>query len=331
MSRMALCGGVGGPFFSVYGVVDPRAVKPIYPRQLQPTTATTAAAAPPKSTGARSGGEIVDDMANSTTASTGQDGANSTSTIPVFVIIIIVFGAIALVAVGCGTLLAYIKRYFFERLSLLSDRHDEAGAMVVEESEHQLEEHHTITRLHLISATQLKSFATRSETFTESNSTLVRSGFSRHEEVFLAELQQEYKLFSLPRQHPPLASLASNNNPSQPIYIHHSTALGVMSPQLQQSFETDNGMYGEIGGGGRAPSASSDGSFTTHRHGVYRSSKVSEHRDSSLLDIPVRRVQSVGEGGGGGGGGGGGYDGSSSLYMDVLAGNQVFESQVTSV
>ncbi|KAI8839154.1 hypothetical protein BJ741DRAFT_600109 [Chytriomyces cf. hyalinus JEL632] len=312
MSQRALCGGVG-PLFSVYGVVDPRVVKPIYPRQLQATTTAVKSRS----------GEILQDMSNST-ATSAQDNNADMTTIPVFVIILIVLSAVAVVAVGCATLLTYGKRYFFQRLIPLSDRHDDEqqGGFIVEESE-QLEEHHTMTRLHLISASQLKSF-TVSEAFTESNSTLVRSGFSRHEEILLAELQQELKLFSLPRHHPPLASLASNNNPSQPIYIH-STALGAMSPQLQQSLET-GGMYGDLadsrGGGSVSPSAassSSGSSSTTHSLGVFRGSsssgKRSEHRDSSFLDGRIRVVKSVVEG----------YDesvgGSSSVYMDVLAGN----------
>ncbi|KAJ3246838.1 hypothetical protein HDU78_006145 [Chytriomyces hyalinus] len=317
--RPVVCGGGGvGPLFSVYGVGDPRVVgKPIYPRQVQEAT-----------TRSRTG---VQDMSNSTAGTAAQDdNSNSSSssantTIPVFVIIIIVLSAVALVAVGCATLLTYGKRYLFQRLIPLSDRHDEQGAAVVEEAE-QLEEHHTVTRLHLISASQLKSF-TVSEAFTESNSTLVRSGFSRHEEILLAELQQEFKLFSLPRHHPPLASLASNNNnhSQQLIYIH-STALGAMSPQLQQCLETDD-MYDELAESRcasvvppSAASSSGSSSSTTHSVGVFRS-KRSEHGDSLFLDGRIRFVKSVAE-----------YDesvgGSSSVYMDVLADNQAFESQV---
>ncbi|KAI8839777.1 hypothetical protein BJ741DRAFT_598641 [Chytriomyces cf. hyalinus JEL632] len=305
----ALCGGhaAGGgsgdtAFFSVYDTDTQASVSspPPHPRDAH-TNSTTAPepSAKPGTSAAAAAAPVQTDIR---------------TTLSVSIIIIILFFGVAFFAVAC------ILLYVFGKGCCCSRRIDSVRrGHGQRREEEEFGEMRALTRLDLISESQFKSFSRSEAALSESQSTVRKSGLTRHDEHFLAELQQELFIAALPPHHP-----YPRSNLPQPIYIP-STALGAMPPQLQQSLDKDE-LDDELTSGrpwGLSPSAASSSS-TTQTHSVNQTNNNSSDRTDSLLfdkQFMLGRLQTSASAGCQ-------SAAESSVYMDVFADNDALELEM---
>ncbi|KAJ3229060.1 hypothetical protein HDU81_005675 [Chytriomyces hyalinus] len=309
-SASALCGGVGSggdaAFFSVYD-----------------TDSQASMAAPPhphpRDAPANSTATTPDPAIAKPGASAAAVQTDIRTTLSVSIIIIILFFGVAFFAVGCILLYVFGKGCCSRRIDA-AVRHGHGHGHQREEEE--FGEMRALTRLDLISESQFKSF-TRSEAaaaaISESQSTLRKSGLTRRDEHFLAELQQELFIASLPLQH---HHPYPRTNLPQPIYIP-STALGAMPPQLQQYLDKDE-LDDELSSRpwGLSPSAASSSSTTQTHSANTNQHNSSDKTDSSLFDkqFMLGRLQTASAGCQ--------SAAESSVYMDVFADNDALEVEM---